>query len=197
MLTWVDNRNSWIESSEHKPDWADLMERCVDVAKILTASWGKVMYESAGETEIPAWENMNCPAARRLHRGLRRAIRDYIPRQIRIDDFWMDLKRSRQEFTKSSDVGYPSGCWQTVDDLTFIEDLTTSLVQRLGKLLMTWFASSAPSITGGPRCGATTSVCGQILGSRRDRCSGHSRCRVPRLFPPLAVGEPPIGRLTG
>ena len=66
------------------------MARCVELAKYVAASWERVLYVSAGEKQIPAWENLNTPAARHLRRDIRRAIRDHIPRQIMIDDFWIE-----------------------------------------------------------------------------------------------------------
>ena len=41
LLIWVDNGKSWTESDSYKPDWASLMVRCVDLAKLVTASWEK------------------------------------------------------------------------------------------------------------------------------------------------------------
>jgi hypothetical protein len=79
---------------------------------------------------------MSTPEARALHRDLRRAIKDYIPRQIMIDDFWIELQRKHQESTKSSDSGYHFGCLQAdYASLDMIEDLKNRLVVHLGRML--------------------------------------------------------------
>ena len=120
----IDHGNSWTESDKYRPDWADIMNRYPELAKLVAAAWETVLYVSAGDKVIPAWENMNTPEARALHRDLRRAIKDYIPRQIMVDDFWIELKQKHQRIIKSSDSGYHFGCLQAdYASLDMIEDL--------------------------------------------------------------------------
>ena len=38
LLTWIDNGNSWTESDKHKPDWADLVTRYPEHAKLVAAA---------------------------------------------------------------------------------------------------------------------------------------------------------------
>ena len=103
------------------------MERYVELAKMITSAWARVLYVSAGEKEMPAWECMSTTEARHLHRGLRRAIRDYIPRQVMTDELWIDLKRNHPEFTQSSDSGFHFGCLQAD-----VAEMKSRLAHQLG-----------------------------------------------------------------
>ena len=78
---------------------------------------------------------MSTPEARALHRDVRRAIKECIPRQIMIDDFWIELKEKHQEFTKSSDTGQHFGCLQAeYVNWEMIEDLKNRLAGHRGKM---------------------------------------------------------------
>jgi hypothetical protein len=53
-----------------------------------------------------------------------------------IDDFWIELKQTHQEFTKSPDNGYHFGCLQAdYASLDMIEELKNRLAGHLGRML--------------------------------------------------------------
>ena len=168
------------------------MTRYVDLAKLVTASWEAVLCVSAGDKVMPAWESMSTPEARALQRDVRRAIKDHIPRQITIDDFWIELKQTHQEFSKSSDNGYHFGCLQAdYAELGIVEELKNRLAGHRGKMLTDLIVLLWPSITQGLRYGAIEFACERNFELRRRQGVENTLYRVLNTCPPPAVGETP------
>ena len=54
--------------------------------------WETCIYVPCGRKIIFSWQEMPETPARTLHNDLRERIRDGVPRQVMIDDFWLGLR---------------------------------------------------------------------------------------------------------
>ena len=75
----MDNGNSWTKSKGTTLDHAAILEDYRQVAMLIPRVWGKSIYLSAGQKEIPGWPEMSEPAARELHEAIMETIRFRYP----------------------------------------------------------------------------------------------------------------------
>jgi hypothetical protein len=125
---------SWARRGNGKmPGAAKAISEYEQIAAIIPQVWEKNIYVSCGRKIILGWQDMSDAPARELHDAVRDRIRGTIPRQVMIDDFWIDL-RHEIKLTKSCGR-YHFG--RMKEDFTTAEHqaVVVDIARRLGKMV--------------------------------------------------------------
>ena len=103
------------------------------IAALIPQAWETCIYVSCGGKNIPGWLGKSETLARDLHNDLREPMRDGVPRQVIIDDFWIGL-RQEVKFTKFYDQ-HQFGCMIDSGTAAQRQEVRHDLARRLGRML--------------------------------------------------------------
>jgi hypothetical protein len=105
--------NTWADTElSNKKTMKDQVLAYRKLAYRLSLYFDRIVYATIGKgIPLDMWGNNYDPRVRIHHENILHAIRDFVPKQIFVDEHWRDMKNPNREcnFTASYDQGYLFG----------------------------------------------------------------------------------------
>jgi hypothetical protein len=102
ILIWLDMGNSWVKKMDG-PVWQMRKKEYGEIAEIAAMMFERVVYLTAGRTELQYWRNMSSDHANDYREWIISHIRRTIPRYFITDQFWRTVSTKYPHLSKSAD----------------------------------------------------------------------------------------------